>query len=75
MFSGISTNSKDVKKNYIFFAIKEKKFNGEKFINEAVIKGASVIICSKSCKFKDNKIHLLKQKNKKFFKSYSFKIL
>ena len=26
------TNSKEVKKNYIFFAIKGNKFNGEKFI-------------------------------------------
>ena len=30
IISGISTNSKKIKKNYIFFAIKGKKFNGEK---------------------------------------------
>ena len=34
------------KKNYIFFAIKGKKKNGENFIKQAIKKGASVIICS-----------------------------
>ena len=50
--SGLSTNSKDVKKNHIFFAIKGSKKNGEKFINSAIKKGASVIVCSKSNKNK-----------------------
>ena len=50
--SGLSTNSKEVKKNYIFFAIKGNKLNGEKFIKEAINKGASVIICSKNVKLK-----------------------
>tara|TARA_B100001564_G_scaffold329213_1_gene313516 strand:- start:2444 stop:5209 length:2766 start_codon:yes stop_codon:yes gene_type:complete len=49
---GVSTNSKDIKKNYIFFAIKGNKLNGERFIKEAIQKGASVIICSKRCKIK-----------------------
>ena len=44
---GLAINSKKVKKDYIFFAIKGNRLNGEKFINEAVKKGASVIICSK----------------------------
>jgi UDP-N-acetylmuramyl tripeptide synthase len=47
---GLTTNSKEVKKGYIFFAIKGLKFNGEKFINEAIKKGAAVIICSQNCK-------------------------
>ena len=42
---GISTNSKRIKKGFIFFAIKGFKSNGEKFINEAIKKRASVIIC------------------------------
>ena len=50
VISGLSTNSKDIKKNYIFFAIKGNKFNGENFIQEAINKGASVIISSKKCK-------------------------
>ena len=52
---GLALNSKDVKKGFIFFAIKGKKFNGENYINEAIKNGAIIIICSKSCKFKSNK--------------------
>ena len=78
IISGLSTNSKKIKKNYIFFAIRGKKFNGEKFINEAVYKGASVVVCSKNCSFKDkstliiktNKIrYLLSDIASKFYKS------
>ena len=60
LISGLSTNSKEIKKNYIFFAIKGNKFNGERFINEAVKKGASVIICSKNCKVKNTNILIIK---------------
>ena len=59
IISGISTNSKEIKKNYIFFAIKGNKSNGEKFINKAIQKGASVIVCSKSCKIKINNKNIL----------------
>ena len=78
IISGLSTNSKKIKKNYIFFAIKGKKFNGEKFIRNAVYKGASVVVCSKNCKFSDkntliiktNKIrYLLSDIASKFYKS------
>ena len=48
---GLSTNSKDVKNGYIFFAIKGNNKNGEKFIKEAIVKGASVIVCSKSVNY------------------------
>ena len=61
--SGIASNSKEVKKNYIFFAIKGKKLNGEKFIKNAIAKGASVIICSKECNFKDKNVQIIKTKN------------
>ncbi len=57
---GLAINSKKVKKDYIFFAIKGNRLNGEKFINEAVKKGASVIICSKSCKYKNKSVLVLK---------------
>ena len=78
IISGLSTNSKKIKKNYIFFAIKGKKFNGEKFIKDAVYKGASVVVCSKNCKFRDKSTliiktkkvrHLLSELASKFFKS------
>jgi len=58
--SGLSINSKKIKKNYIFFAIKGKKINGEKFIKEAIKKGASVIICSKSYKITHKDIIIIK---------------
>jgi len=78
IISGFSTNSNKIKKNYVFFAIKGKKFNGEKFIKDAVHKGASVVVCSKNCKFrnkntfiiKTNKIrYLLSDLASKFYKS------
>ena len=60
--SGLSTNSKTVKKNYIFFAIKGNNYNGENFINDAIKNGASVVVCSHSCKFKSKKIIIVKTK-------------
>ena len=57
---GLSTNSKKIKKGFIFFAIRGNKINGEKFINEAVKNGASVVICSKNCNYKNNKILVIK---------------
>ena len=69
IISGLSTNSNEIKKNYIFFAIKGNKFNGEKYIKKAIKKGASVIICSKNCKFKDKKIIVIKTQNIRFLLS------
>ena len=68
---GLSINSKKVKKGFIFFAIKGKKFNGEKFISEAVKKGAAVIVCSKKFYFRNNKkkIKLVKTSNVRYLLS------
>ena len=63
IITGISTNSKEVKNRYIFFAIKGNNSNGEQFIKEAIKNGASVIICSNTCKYKNKKILILKRKN------------
>ena len=41
-FSGLAFNSKDVKKNYIFIAIKGDKFDGNNYINDAVKNGAKI---------------------------------
>ena len=65
--AGISSNSNEIKKNFIFFAIKGKKDNGEKFINAAIKKGASIIVCSKKCKFKSKKVFIIKKKNVRDF--------
>ncbi len=66
---GLSTNSKEIKKNFIFFAIKGNKLNGEKFIQEAINKGASVIICSNNCKYKNKNVLIIKTKNIRYFLS------
>ena len=44
---GIAFDSKKVKKGDIFFAIKGNKTSGNKFISEALSKGASAIISDK----------------------------
>ena len=61
---GLAINSKEVKKDFIFFAIKGQKNNGEEFISEAIKRGASVVICTKKCKFKKKKNCC--HKNKKY---------
>ena len=63
--AGISTNSKEIKKNYIFFAIRGNSTNGEKFIKDAIKKGATVVVCSNKCKIKINTNNILVIKTKK----------
>ena len=66
---GLASNSKDVKKDFIFFAIKGQNINGEKYINESIKKGASVVICSKNCKIKNKKVIIIKTKNIRYLLS------
>ena len=67
--TGLTANSKKTKKGFIFFAIRGNKENGEKFINEAVRKGASVIICSKKCKYVNDRLTVIKTSNIRKFLS------
>ena len=60
---GLSIDSKKIHKGFIFFAIKGHRLNGEKFIHEAVKKGASVIICSNKCRYVSKKILVIKTSN------------
>ncbi len=60
---GLSLDSRKIEKNYLFFAIKGAKFNGEKYILDAISKGAKAVICSQKCKIKTNKIPIIKVKN------------
>ena len=69
VISGLSTNSKKVKKGYIFFAIKGHNGNGEKYINEAINKGASVIVCSNKFSCKKKGVIVVKKKNIRNFVS------
>ena len=59
---GLALSSKDVKKGFIFFAVKGNQSNGEIYINEAIKNGAIIIICSKSCKFQSTKVNVIKTK-------------
>ena len=53
---GLSLDSRQIKKNYLFFAIKGTKHNGEDYIFNAIKKGAAVIVCDKNCKIKNIKM-------------------
>jgi MurE/MurF fusion protein len=66
---GLSTNSKKVKRGHIFFAIKGNNYNGEKFIKEAIKKGASVVVCRNNINHIDEKTLIIKKKNIRNFLS------
>ena len=66
---GLSTNSKKIKKGYIFFAIKGFKLNGEKYINDAIKRGATVIVCSKKSKYENKDLPVIKVNNVRNFLS------
>ena len=59
---GLALNSKDVKKGFIFFAIKGNKSDGENYINHAIENGAIIIICSNKCKFESKNAYIIKTK-------------
>ncbi len=74
---GLAIDSKKVRKGFIFFAIKGHKFNGEKFINDAIKKGAVAVVCSKNTSYKkinvptiktSNIRHLLSEVSSKFYR-------
>ena len=62
-FSGIAFNSKRVKKDYIFFAIKGNEFDGNNFIQDAIKRGAKIIVSENKKHFQDKDIVYLKRKN------------
>ena len=75
-FSGISFDSSKVKKNYIFFAIKGNKFDGNNYIEKAIKRGARVIISEKKFLKKKNDIIFIQTTNiRKLLSEVSFKFL
>jgi len=66
---GLAINSKQVKKNFIFFALKGNNSDGENYIDEAIQNGAILIICSKKSKFRCKKVHIIKTKNVRVYLS------
>ena len=61
-YNGVAINSKTVKKNNLFYAIKGKNTDGHKFINEAIAKGAIKCVVSKKIKNVSNN-KLIKVRN------------
>ena len=57
--NGIAFDSRKVKKKDVFFAIKGNEKSGIKFINNAISKGASIIVSNKKIKSKKNKTPIL----------------
>ena len=45
-FNGLSTDTRKIKKDNLFLAIKGKKFDGNNFIQNALKKGAGCVISS-----------------------------
>ena len=74
-FSGISFNSKDIKKDNIFFAIKGNHFDGNKFISIAIKKGSKIIISEKRITNLQKDILFIHTKNiRKLLAEIAFKI-
>ncbi len=75
-FSGIKFNSKLCKKNNIFFAIKGNEIDGNKFVSDAISKGAKTIIHDKEFEGFKNGILYLRFKNvRKILAETSYKLL
>ena len=62
-FSGLSFHSSICKKNYIFFAIKGNHFDGNKFINDSIKKGARTIVSSNKYEGIKNNVLFIKSSN------------
>ena len=75
-FSGIAFDSSKVKKNYIFFAIKGNRFDGNNYIEKAIKKGASIIISEKKLLKRNNNVILIHTNNiRKLLSEVSYKFL
>ena len=74
-FSGISFDSSRVKKDYIFFAIKGNKIDGNNYINSAIKKGAKIIISDKKIvKKRKDIVYLYSSNIRKLLAEVSYKI-
>ena len=62
-FSGVAFNSSLVKKDYIFFAIKGNKSDGNNYIKDAIKKGARTIVSNLNFKGLKNRVLYIKSNN------------
>tara|TARA_Y100000591_G_scaffold161893_1_gene139635 strand:+ start:4500 stop:7349 length:2850 start_codon:yes stop_codon:yes gene_type:complete len=75
-FSDLAFNSEKVKKHNIFFAIKGTKFDGNKFISNAIKRGAKVVISEKKIKNPIKNILYLRHQNpRKLLALTSYKLV
>jgi murE/murF fusion protein len=72
--SGLSLDSRKVKKGDIFFALGGKNFKEKYFFNEAIKKGAKVIVTSSVVKIKNKNISIIKVKNIKNTLTFACKV-
>ena len=74
-FNGISFDSKKVKKDFIFFAIRGSKTDGNKYINDAIKKGSNTIISDKNKEgTKKNILYLFHKNPRKLLSEFSVKL-
>ncbi|WP_440909119.1 UDP-N-acetylmuramoyl-L-alanyl-D-glutamate--2,6-diaminopimelate ligase [Candidatus Pelagibacter sp.] len=74
-FTNIAFNSSQIKKNYIFFAIKGSKFDGHNFIEDAIKRGSKIIIYEKKFTgFKDGVLFICSKNIRKLLAEFSFKL-
>ena len=70
-FSGVAFNSKQVKKDNIFFAIEGTKFDGNKYIFDAINNGAKIIVSSSKSQISyKKKVLFIYNKNPRKMLSY-----
>jgi murE/murF fusion protein len=74
-FAGISFDTKNIKKNYVFFAIKGNNIDGNNYIPLAIKKGSKIIVTERKVKKIQNGILFIHTKNvRKLLAEISFKI-
>jgi murE/murF fusion protein len=74
-FSGIAYDSNQIKENYIFFAIKGNKIDGNNFISSAISNGAKIIITEKKINgFKNGILFIHSNNIRKLLAEISFRI-
>ncbi|WP_075484220.1 UDP-N-acetylmuramoyl-L-alanyl-D-glutamate--2,6-diaminopimelate ligase [Candidatus Pelagibacter communis] len=74
-FSGISFDTKSIKKNNIFFAIKGNTIDGNKFIPNAIKKGSKIIVTEKKVNpFQNGILYIHTNNIRKLLAETAFKI-
>ena len=74
-FSGISFDTKSIKKNNIFFAIKGNSIDGNKFIPKAIKKGSKIIVTErKTNQFQNGILYIHTNNVRKLLAETAFKI-